>query len=390
MSLVNLIKKIFKLKNNKCENKSVYDTLKVGDIIWAKRYTTEEEKNIIQEGHQNGPFIILKKIDKKVLCVSGTSNIPKEEYTNMYMKINNNYLYKITFFNLNNFFYIDSNTFIRKLGNLTDSELSGLFNKIKYKNKGSVVNALDLPLQIGDIISRKDINYIILDKVDDNILCIPIKKRYNKGSIYSFNNLNFESVIKINIDNVKYIDTVSNSVLMILLKKQSEYLKNLSVRNIPQRGSVISFSNKLYYIYGEEGSNWLVFEIFKDRKNFADEIKISNKKFYTTYKDNILNKNDIDCAISLAYDEEMENIKQKRKTYKKEHENTSVRINKKLNFSYKDVIIIDGEEYYILDFIGKDILKSANKQDFNKKGCNAVYIKTDEISSEQIIKSKIK
>ncbi len=389
--IVNFIKKILKLKSKE-KNKLNIKTLKVGDIIWAKRYTNEEDKNLIEKGHQIGPFIVLKTTDEDVLCSVGTSTIPKEEYNNIYININNDNLYKTTYFRLKDFVSIDDNTFIRKIASITDSELNKLLSKIKYVNKKSIVEDLNFQLQVGDIIDYKNIYYIILDKEDNNIFCLPIKKRYNKGSVDSFKNVNFSSIIKLNTSNISYVDTISDMVLINLLKGQNQYLTNLNNKTITQRGSVVNYDDKYYYIYGENGSNWLLFKIFKDKQKGFDSIVINNNVFYTIYEDVIISKKNIESALMLAYDDQIENIKQKRKSYKKAHENITDNSNNNSYrlFHYKDIIKIDNEEYYVLDFIGKDILKCVNKRDLNKKLSNALYLKVSEILPEQVIKSKVK
>ena len=390
--IVSFIKKIFKLKLKE-ENKSNIKTLKVGDIIWAKRYADEEEKNLIEKGHQMGPFIVLKTMDDNVLCSAGKSTLPKEEYSNMYININNSNLYKKTYFKLKDFVSINDNTFIRKIGSITDNELNKLFSKIKYLNKRSIVNDLNFPLQVGDIINYKNIYYIILDKEDSNIFCLPIKKKYNKESVSSFKDVNFSSIIKLNtLSNINYVSTISDGILINLLKRQNQYLKSINNRTIAQRGSVVKYNDEYYYIYGENGSDWLLFKIFKDEKNSYDKIVINDNIFYTIYEDEAINKKSIESALMLAYDDQIEDIKQKKKTYKKTHENVSDNSNDNpcRSLHYKDVIKIDNEEYYVLDFIGEDILKCVNKRDLNKKLSNAVYIRVSEISPEQIVKSKVK
>ncbi len=390
--IASFIKKLFKLEPKE-ENKPNIKTLKVGDIIWAKRYANEEEKNLIEKGHQMGPFIVLKTMDENVLCSFGKGTAPKDEYSNIYVNINDSNLYKKTYFRLNDFVLIDDSTFIRKVGSITDSELNRLFSKIKYLNKSSIVNDLNFPLQVGDIIDYKNIYYIILDIEDNNIFCLPIKKRYNKDSVSSFKNANFSSIIKLNtFSDIHYVDTISEGILINLLRGQNQYLKNLNNKTIAQRGSVVKYDDKYYYIYGENGSDWLLFKIYKDKENDYDKIVINNNVFYTIYEDEVINKKSIASALMLAYDEQIENIKQKRKTYKKTHENVSdtTSNNSYHLFNYKDVINIDNEEYYVLDFIGKDILKCVNKKDFNKKLSTALYIRVGEISPEQIIRPKVK
>ena len=54
MGVIEFFKKIIEVKNNDLS------FLNVGDIIWARRYKTEEEKNKIKIGHQESPYVVIK------------------------------------------------------------------------------------------------------------------------------------------------------------------------------------------------------------------------------------------------------------------------------------------------------------------------------------------
>ena len=55
------------------QNKSLL-FLKVGDIVWARRYRNEKEKNKIDKGHREGPCVVIKKDSNKVYVLNCTSN----------------------------------------------------------------------------------------------------------------------------------------------------------------------------------------------------------------------------------------------------------------------------------------------------------------------------
>ena len=55
MGIIEIFKKIIEVKNDDLS------FLNVGDIIWAKRYKNDEEKNKLGIGHQESPFVIIKK-----------------------------------------------------------------------------------------------------------------------------------------------------------------------------------------------------------------------------------------------------------------------------------------------------------------------------------------
>lgn len=67
--------------------KSNLSFLEVGDIIWANRYLTEVEKETMEEGHQTGPFIVIRKTKRKVYALACTGTKSKNPYDIIRMKI---------------------------------------------------------------------------------------------------------------------------------------------------------------------------------------------------------------------------------------------------------------------------------------------------------------
>ena len=74
MKIIEFFKKLIKVKNNELS------FLKVDDIIWAKRYQSDEEKIKLDIGHQESPFVVIKKDKKKVYALQCTSNPHGKEY----------------------------------------------------------------------------------------------------------------------------------------------------------------------------------------------------------------------------------------------------------------------------------------------------------------------
>ena len=57
--------------------------LDVGDIIWAKRYQNEKEKEKIMEGHQEGPYVVIKKTFFNVYALFCTSKYNNNNFTHI-------------------------------------------------------------------------------------------------------------------------------------------------------------------------------------------------------------------------------------------------------------------------------------------------------------------
>lgn len=341
---LNFIKSIFK-KQEKIPNivnekiilekevpQIILQDINIGDIIWAKRYQDEAEKESIKEGHQEGPFIVLGRTNQYLICSTGTSVEPDENRLEKYFDLmNKGYkLTKETYFKLFFLVKIDDYSFIKKLDTLKEQDKIKLFKKLKQRNLNRYnLNGewiyFKLPLYSGDIIKNKDKKYIIIDVKENQLFCVPLntsykKLKYNLQFKY-FKNLDYSKLVCID-DSGKFktINSVEDNVLLYVLKKQKEYIEYCENQKIPQRGSVILKNNEYYYIYGEESQKWLSFRIYKNCVDVCDNIIINNKKFCTKYEDIVLDKNENFKTVSLAQPIEMDNIKAKRKSYKKTKE----------------------------------------------------------------------
>lgn len=304
--------------------------IEIGDIIWTKRYNDEKQKQNIPEGHQEGPCLVVGKTEDGLICAKGTGVAPYEEYVdNRFCVWNGSYsLNKNTFFQLNQFRVIDTFSFCYKLSSLIVSDREKLLKKIKEKKHnfycidGEKKN-FDVDFFVGDLISINKKNYIILNKIDNKIICVGINTYKEDLKVNDVRYLDYLNLVNFDIecDKPEYIGTISSTLLAYSLKREKEYIENYKNKMNPQRGSVIVKDNELNYIYGEEGQIWLTFEIKYNNYDLFDKIKIGTETFYTEYnKKNISKKESFD-TILLAFPEEIEDITSKRKSYKYRLEN---------------------------------------------------------------------
>ena len=298
------------------------------DIIRAKRYKNETQKLLIREGHQEGPYIVLDKCDEGLVCSKGTS-VDQSNRLNYYFKIRNiKYkLFKETYFKCCDFEIIDDYSFIEKIDELKKEDIESLLRLLKrnrknyYYNKKGECKKINIPFQVGDIINNIK-NYLIIDIKDKKLFCIEIKttKSYLKNNFeYSdYNYLDYSNIVIFDTnDELEYINTIDNNLLNNILKKQKEYIENKKNQTIAQRGSVIRKENQYYYIYGEEGKDWLVMEIFNIEDLSREKIIINNKIFFTDYVSLKINKKDSFEICFTANNQEIDNIKMQRKSYNK-------------------------------------------------------------------------
>lgn len=178
-----------------------------------------------------------------------------------------------------------------------------------------------MDLNVGNIISQRGINYLIIDKGGLDLLCIPLYKVNVKSP------LKFSDFKKIDFDNAKiinsreplrYINKATDNIILYSLKKYKEYLKTLDEKDKTQRGSIIYKNNRYYYIYSEEGQEWITFEISYTRKPTYYKISISDVIFYTNFADTRINKKDNFKTIALCTQTDIDNISEYRKNCRRQ------------------------------------------------------------------------
>ena len=339
------------------------ENVQIGDIIWTKRYKTEDDKKNIPLGHDEGPALVLGKCRHGLICSGGMGTIPRN--MGLFYKFNpNDYqrLSKDTYFSIFKFDIIDDIRYIKTIGSAKKTDFEKMLLKIKrnktvycYFNDERYL--IDLFLQCSDIISYDNNKYIVLDILDDKILCLPFDYRGQVIKSRDLEKIDFSKITYLaqNID-YQIIDTINETLYKSILIKYRKYLDYLEKIKIPQRGSVIVKNHIIYYIYGEMGENWLVFDISEEEWEHFDEIIIGKKKFYTNYEGIVIDKKDKFDIIGLATEEEINQIKNGKKGYK--HKNKSKKTSTKKNKIYVGNIIehryYKGQRFIIIDKLDND------------------------------------
>lgn len=368
----------------------LYNQIEVGNIIWAKRYNNEIDKEKIAEGHREGPYIVLNKEDGKLICTQGTSVMPYKEDDDVYFYLNNaEYnLAKDTFFKLFRMDSINNYQIIKILDKLNEKDKNRLFKQIKllhkayYTKEGHFIK-LNLPIQIGDIVKQKNKKFIVVDINDNKIVCLNLNNEINFNDnrqlrYTNFSNLDYSKINHFELDdNIKYINTVNNQILKIILNEWKNYINNSKNVETTQRGSIIIKDNKYYYVYGEEGNEWLIFEISKMPIKDAEQIEIGNLKYYTKYIDLKIYKKDIFSNLYICSDKDKDKIKELRKNYKKNEKNeNSYEISKPVLFNVGDIIedVNYKDERYIIIKICKKTYECISIQKIKLGIFDNVYI----------------
>ena len=209
-----------------------------------------------------------------------------------------------------------------------------------------------------------------MDVISDKISCIELDKEKlldtNVDYDY-FKGLNYEKLVCLDYDynNITYINSLPVNTFLSILKKQKEKLEYSKRKNIVQRGSVVEYNNKILYIYGEEGKNYLMYEMSNDNLGNYDSVIINAKKYYTNYEPIVVSKLEDFVIIDLATLKEIDNIKNKKKLYKekvrieqdilKNEEAYNDAITNK-EFSFGDIVKIgEGPNYIVIKCSGDDV-----------------------------------
>lgn len=347
MSFFRIIKKLVKLFRTKdvdddlvypdlevtgkaiCEEKVDYSCFEFGDVIFAERNDPYDTRQI-PEGHEIGPYIVIKRDGAKYVCLEGTSSLlPDRISRNTYFEIDKKYgLSKDTYF----YFYRNRSVdrIIKKLGQLDQDDLKILKKRISIdKLKGYAllrkVNIDKQKIESGDIIQKDNDKYVVVDVDDDKyILC------YIKNGIRGFNNfmingksyqINLDDfVVETNIDDYKLIDYISKERACHIKNEKKKYENKLESKVI-ERGCVVEYNNESYYIYGEERDCFLVFNIYSEAHKNLIPIYLNNKKIYADFtSDDTVKKTEVRDHCRLVYcsnKSEMDQVQSKRKTFRK-------------------------------------------------------------------------
>ena len=214
-------------------------------------------------------------------------------------------------------------------------------------------------LNIGNIILYNGINYFIIDKDGEELLCVPLKDVEIKKTIYFIDakNLDFNNTIIINSKkDLKHVANSSSETTLFVLRKYKNFLNISEIINNPQIGSIITKDNKHYYIFSEDDQKWLIFELSKNEIKNSDVFTFGNNLYYTNYFQTTINKSDTFDVIYQCHEGQIVLLKRKRRSY---HKNAL----EKIIISNETIVKIDqlsGEEYKVKGSLGDKLVCISN------------------------------
>ena len=147
-----------------------------------------------------------------------------------------------------------------------------------------------------------------------------------------------------------------------------KYVKTKETQNIIKRGNVIKAFGENYYVYGEFENNWLVHKIYRiqeDKKYI--KVRINKSEFYIDLQGNKLIKSPNYEIVKMATEEEIEYIKNLKKSNKNKKSETEFEYYNK-EIQPKSIIrnAQTLEDFYVIKREGNTITSVSSKDLYTK------------------------
>ncbi len=358
MNIIRLLKDKLTYKKN---SSKLIQSLKVGDLVWSKRYQNKKQKKAIDTGHQEGPYIIIYKDDNAIYGLYCSSTEPKDQNKMNHFKLElDEYklkLRKTTFVQTNEARELNSKQIVRKMGKLNKSDLNTIKKMIVVLNDFSPssinipfdISTLKFTLSPSDIIRVKKSLYLIFKEDDTHFYAYQIMPTKQRGNL-TYNNqkftISYTNMITIPKEDEKFYEIayfISPSLLPRIIASGEESKKKNEKAKIIKRGDVVRLEGEPHLIYGELGNSWQTYKLFPNKKYLPGsiEISVSGFKYRTYFEDILIPKDKVFQSIKTATDEDLERIRYERKSVKK-YEGNNAKINNipqfKLSQDQQDIL----------------------------------------------------
>ena len=282
------------------------EKIKLGDIIWAKRFKNKLEESSIPNGHQYGPFIVIKKTNKRVYALMATSK-PNKTPWDLKLKISKMPINtKETYVFLGKVFIVNKNNFIKTMGNINSEDLEIIKKRLfilyntGYKMKFITNKDLSFKYNMGDIITYKHKKYYIAKVGYNYVYAYKLKTVRNNTKIKIANKYYEINPIlnKIPVNNIKLVEVVTLS--------QRSYINNILIKiHKIEVGKLITYNKKKYFIYKMDSSG--IKAILLSNK-YHTKIVIDNNRYFSNLEICDLKKDKGMQAGAIANNDELEKI----------------------------------------------------------------------------------
>lgn len=347
--------------------KNILSRREFGDYIWA----VKEDMNFLDQEERICPYIVIDKTDDKIIACRVTKNPTKDHSfeINKDDQKNNAYVLYSDIKAIDYVSYRHSKIYFGK--SLTEEEkkklrssLSSLGDNVFYKDLGEIKSTkieTSQEYNIGDVLlSPNGISTLIIDILDDgSYSCINLNSYDVKTNMINFNeeNIDFFNRFILYKRDYRFLGTIQNNQLIVVLNKYSEYLKKVDEYNriketfVLVRGAIIRRVDKFYYVNTIESKKAKLFLLEPTNQNDPDALNFGNLFFKPHYNETseIDEKDLMSYPIRIASEEEIEIVKKDKKSKSKikKQSNNNIKQPKKQNkIVLKDGDIIESNRFY--------------------------------------------
>ena len=230
-------------------------TYNLGDIIWCNRLYFGA---VMEEGHQEGPYIVIKTDNDFIYAVPGRSYKPsRDDYTlrdNILINRSHDKLKRNTVFDLSKVVRMLHSKVINYIGKLSDQEKNELMRKLIMQDnmnnlKGYSTEELVplVQLELGDVIEKDGKKYFVVCGKKDNIAQV-IPYKYNvegipKFNFYKMTEFKFDESCKLTYAHTEeFIKMVQFKRFIHECHKPENDCEGIT------RGSIIFYDGNLYFV----------------------------------------------------------------------------------------------------------------------------------------------
>lgn len=295
MFVLNFIKKLITFEGE--------ITFNVGDIIWAKRYKTQSEKERIKVGHQSSPYVVIKKKAGKIYALQSTSNPHLEVQWKMVYyplgRLNYN-LQKNSYLNCSREYEVEKEQILSKIGHLTDYDLNQIRKQIYILQKSDFSvkpniekKYLKYKVEAGDIILKGDKRYYIYFLDRKYFYCYRLRERIKINKNILIDNTYYSFVFK-KIEKIKrngkydLVDTFNSGEIEIVNNYIRDEIQKLNAEpdNTSMIGALIKYDDKMYYIYEENETIAFVYRVYPYGDKIEDFacVRVKNGLYKTKFE----------------------------------------------------------------------------------------------------------
>ncbi len=329
-----ILSPLFASSNEYTQKKDDLSDYKFGDIIWARRYSNEEEKATIPKGHREGPYIVVESNNDYLICLYSTGTEPKvksSEYRILTLSEANYHdvLTKETYVQVAISRQITNEEITSYLGSLISKDKTLLRKKIGIcKDEGLYVEAEPscpyISLEQGDIFAIDKEQYLILSSSKESKTCLPLKLS-NEPNVIVIDGIRYivdykNSVVLRDVSMYRRTNVINKKLLAAITLRYQNYLAYQKSYGLITRGSIITLHGKYYLVNGEIGDSYTAYQVFTGDNHLGMiDFYIAGEKYSSDFNNQItfFKKEHPYQFRATATEEEMEKFKEVKKSYQR-------------------------------------------------------------------------